>query len=351
MTDDTTASNTPTNQATASIVGPVADVQTTPAAPNDADFSNPETLAKLAQGYADGSLAFKDTEDTVSSVIEQESAPVTPVEPVTPQEEVSQVDPQSDLDEDQTIKEIRIKPKSIDDQAALRIMKSANASGLDMTLEEAIAIVKQKKGETPSASTTSETPQEGSIEAMQAEIARIEEELIQAGEDFKTADIARLQIAHNKALVRLDRAERDAQVQAQQAERVAHTQQEQAFAAAESKAIELYPDAAVEGSRMWKAMEAIQAALEANNDPLVQSTDAPVVIAQMAAAQIGLAPTNAGRPVAVSKPKANQAPQPRPLQVGNQAPSGAVDGSVLVNQLTSAADIEAATQAMLKRFA
>ena len=126
MTDDTTASNNPTNQAPESIVGPAVDAPITPAAPNDADFSNPETLAKLAQGYADGSLAFKTTEDPASSVVEQEPAPVEPVEPATPQEPE---EPQSQVDDEgEQIKEIRIKAASTVDQAALRIMKSFNAS-------------------------------------------------------------------------------------------------------------------------------------------------------------------------------------------------------------------------------
>jgi hypothetical protein len=107
-------------------------------------------------------------------------------------------------------------------------------------------------------------------------------------------------------------AEIDALIPKARDEEVRQIQQRHAaYEASASRAIELYPEAGREGSALFKRMEQIHAALEASNDPLIHDASKPLVIAQMAARELRIAPHSGPAAVAPAKPAATPAVRPR----------------------------------------
>lgn len=70
------------------------------------------------------------------------------------------------------------------------------------------------------------------------------------------------------------------------------------FTKSESQAVDLYPFAADPASAGAKRMAQIEATLRANNDPLYYRADKPLVLAQMVAAELKIAPRNKNAPPA-----------------------------------------------------
>lgn len=79
----------------------------------------------------------------------------------------------------------------------------------------------------------------------------------------------------------------------------AERQLEAAYETSAQKVVDLYPDAEKEGSALRQRMEEIHAALADNGDPLISDPNKPLIIAQMAAKELAIAPK---RTVAGVKP-------------------------------------------------
>ena len=335
MTDTLSAPTDQTHiQATESDVVRDRD-QSTPAADFSVDLSNPDTLAEIMRGVNDGTMQL--AEDRVSS---KSALPVTPPDVEAPEDDAAPtVDPT-----DTAIKEIRLKPKSPEEQTALRLYKAANGA---LSLTQAMEIATGKKDEPSAQPEFQEAVQTDAVSSLQAEVLRIEEELTLAGENFDSAAMAKLNIAHNKAMIQLAKAEDQAAMEAQRAAQQLESQRANSFAAANARAIELYPDAAVEGSAMWNEMKAIHQAMVDNGDPTASDLNVPVYVAQMAARSLGIAPSNVPR--GPQAKKSGNPVQVRPLQGGQTAPQSAGGGQVLLNQLNTAAELDAVFEAMRKQ--
>lgn len=158
------------------------------------------------------------------------------------------------------------------------------------------------------ARTAPETPQSTGpdpIATKDAEIADLEKQIEEAGETFDTKKLAKLNIAHNKAL-----AERTSlQLKAEQAQAAAQTQGaaqlESAISESESAAIALFPDAGVPGSELYQEIENLLA--EASPETL-RDPNHPVTLAAMAARNIGYKPTAAPPPAKVVAKSTARAP-------------------------------------------
>lgn len=336
MMDGITDQNTDSTNIQAPASDVVVDTALNTAAAENADLSNPGVLEALMNGARNGTIQLAEDTDSSEPQAPQEDAPV--VAPVT-----AEVETPTETETDSAIKEIRIKPKSPTEQTALRLLKASNGA---LTLQEALNIAEGKKADSQQTAPAVEA-QPDPLTTLQSEVTRIEEELTQAGENYDSAAMAKLQIAHNRALLALDRAQQVEAAKAQQAELAAEAAQTNAFRQANDTAVTLYPDAGVKGSEMWQEMASIHQALVDNNDPLANDAEAPLVVARMAARRLGIAPSNAPR-VATAKKPAPQLVQPRPLQGGAPPPTGAGNGLVLLNSLNTEAALEAVRQAMRK---
>lgn len=147
-------------------------------------------------------------------------------------------------------------------------------------------------------------------EVVEARIAQLEADYDAAAEAADTVAMAK---AHKE----IRAAERD------MAQSVAA--RETAVQASVSKAHELYPDFADRSSALAQKWDEVYSRLQANNDPLVSGSNPniPLIIAQMSAAELGIAPRSkaakaAAAPAKTSPPVTPPVPSPnaavRPVQ-------------------------------------
>ena len=183
----------------------------------------------------------------------------------------------------------------------------------DLTLEEATARAKGQLGiktdaaPAPDAAAAPKSDLPTTIEAVDAELERIDAEREKALTELRFEEVAKL----DRSMRKLDRhrlqIERDTERQSSVQAREYHA----AFDAAQSKSAELYEFASNPDSAGTKRMLEIDAALQENNDPLYNSPDKPLRIAQMVAAELRIAPRKKGQAAPV-KPAAPAPAAPAP---------------------------------------
>lgn len=222
-------------------------------------------------------------------------------------------------------KPIRVRPRNETEIEALRLHKAG------MALDEAVAYVTAKKGAKPAEvapessvpiiGTPAPTPEPATdlVAALEAERADLTNALKEAMNDVDFEKATEIQLKLADLPFKITEAKEAAKAAA-----IAQTSVfEQAEAAAINKAIELYPESAVEGSEMWREMESIAAALQQENDPAAKEPDFGLVVARMAARNLGIAPSIARHPKSGEKSPAPSAPspvRPRPVSGSGAAP-------------------------------
>jgi len=125
----------------------------------------------------------------------------------------------------------------------------------------------------------------------------------------------------------LHRSSLERRAETEQQERL--TKYETDFSKSEAQAVDLYPFASDHTSTGAKRMAQIDATLRANGDPLYHRADKPLVLAQMVAAELKIAPRNKNAPPAkaaapvVPPPKKGILPTggSRTVPVTNQKPA------------------------------
>ncbi len=144
-------------------------------------------------------------------------------------------------------------------------------------------------------------------------LATREKELI--GLNFE--EVAKLDVRLRK----LDRHRANLEKDAAKQESEAITSYASGFAASESKASELYDFASKPDSAGGKRMLEIENDLKENDDPLYNDPNKPLRIAQMVAAELGIAPRKKGAPTPA--PAAKPAAPVAPVAKKGVVPSGA----------------------------
>jgi hypothetical protein len=183
----------------------------------------------------------------------------------------------------------------------------------DMTMPEAVKAAEAELGIKPDAPKPERKPDgmPDSVEGIQAKIAELKAKRKTASTnlELETYDTLTEQI---EALTdkRGILVEQGRQQQAQVIKAY-----ESGFAASEAKAADLYAFAADPTSPGGKLMIEIDAALEANGDPLFNSPDKPLKLAQMAATRLNI-PPKTKTPAVTAKPAA---PVPK-VPAGQAAP-------------------------------
>jgi hypothetical protein len=133
---------------------------------------------------------------------------------------------------------------------------------------------------------------------------------------------------------------------AQQFEQQNQVQIAEAFEQHASRAVELYPDAAKEGSPLYNRMAQIHDDLEATGNPLVNAPDKALRIAQMAANELNIAPKRASAPV--KSGTRSTAPMTRPLADAHSRTSAPRQTRVeqVIDSISSPEDFEKLVKAM-----
>lgn len=244
-------------------------------------------------------------------VIEQVTPPADPDAPIPPDEQQPQ--PQ----EADRPPQFRLRPAKGDKigEQALWFMRR----NPDMPLETAIAKARAQLGieepavstATPNQETTTTTEQATpptvvSLEELESTRADLLAKLRTARESLDYDEQATIQ-------AQLDDLVYDAIPKAREATaRTAQVQQTQTLTALQQSAqtaASLYPEATQEGSEFFNRMIEIEQALTATGDPLINDPNKPLVIAQMAARELNIAPQRKGT---AQPPTAAPSQQARP---------------------------------------
>lgn len=195
----------------------------------------------------------------------------------------------------------------------------------DWTLGEAYAAAQKQLGVKPEQQQAAETPKADpakpalptSIEAVDQAIENFEAEREKALTELRFEDVAKIdrQIrTHDRHRLNLER-------EAERTEAKRAAEYSKAFEASDAKAVELYPQAADPESPFGQRMREIESEMETLGDPLFNSPDKPLKIAQMVAAEMNIAPRRKGTPVAPAKAAA-PATAPTPAKPKQVLPSG-----------------------------
>lgn len=192
----------------------------------------------------------------------------------------------------------------------------------DMSMEEAMAKARDQLGvKSPDAPTTAAEPAKpksdlpSTIEAVDAAIENAEAEHTKALIELRFEDAAKI----NSGLRRLDRHRGQLEKDGERQQVEQATAYETGFISSEAKANELYEFAGQPDSAGGKRMLEIEADLKANGDPLYNSPDKPLKIAQMVAAELNIAPRRKGAiaPAKAAAPITPAAPKKQVLPGGS----------------------------------
>jgi hypothetical protein len=204
-----------------------------------------------------------------------------------------------------------------------RLAASYMKRNRDMPMEEAVAKARAQLGISTDTTQAAATPKEGpksSLPKTTQEVDSLMEakfsEYEKAMTEVRFEDAAKINREIHQLNMHRSTIERSAErEQAQAAQRY-----ESDFSASEKRATDLYPAASDEASPFAKRMAQIDADLKRNGDPLYARADKPLVIAQMVAAELKIAPRNKNATPAAKAPAA--VPQQNSAPKKGVVPSG-----------------------------
>jgi hypothetical protein len=244
---------------------------------------------------------------------EAEAAPdETPAEEPTPTPEGDDADDADGADEAVTpsqAKKLRLRLPEDDKvgRLAAAYLQRNRDLGMEAALEKAraqLGIKPQTDAKTAETAPKAEGPQ--TVEEVEATIKQLRADRKKANTELRFEDASDL--SDKLEDMQYLRSALERKVESQKAE--ASRTYEQTFRASEAKANELYAFAADPESPGGKRMKEIDDALEETEDPRFHAPNKPLLIAQMVAAEMNIAPRKKGTPAAPAKPAAPVAPVP-----------------------------------------
>lgn len=253
------------------------------------------------------------------------TAPETPAEPATPSEEPTAAPeepttpPASEEDDDTPGDDItptkagrnRL-PLNEDDEVG-RMAAAFKRRNRDWTLEQALEAAKAKLGknkpaEPAAAPAKPKSNMPETVDEVNAKIAELRAQKRTAATELRIDDVASL----DDQIFDLAQHRESLQRQAERQETQQAAAYERQFAESEAKAADLYEFASNPESPGGRRMLEIDQALEDTGDPRFHSPNKPLLIAQMVAAELNIAPK--------SKKSAAVAPKPAAPAPGTPAP-------------------------------
>ena len=279
-------------------------VEAAPAAtePNPATPAEGETPAVESAPASEGETPAEGTIPEATS----ESAPETAAEPAAEAGETDEVTP---------VDSVKARLKLREDDEIGRLAIAFQKRDPNLTLQQAVAKAQEQLGETqpPEAEATPGMP--ATVEETDAAIAeaRAERKKASTAMDFEAADGKNVEI-ENLIQHRFN-LQRQTEITAANEEAT----YERTFTVAERRATDLYPAAGDPNSALGKEMLRIEAEMKANKDPVYRDPEKPIIIAQMAAKTLRIAPRSKTAPAPA------KAVVPAPVAPGpkkNVIPSG-----------------------------
>ncbi len=208
----------------------------------------------------------------------------------------------------------RTRLRLAEDDKVGRLAASFMKRNKDMPMTEAVARAQKQLGVTTEKATETEAAAKpksdlpATVEDVDSELAKIEAEREKALVDLRFEDVAKF----DRSLRQLDRhrmtLEREGERNLAKQESAYNT----AFTNSEARAIELFEFAGKPDSEGYKKMAELDAFYKETNDPLYASPDKPLKIAQMVAAELGIAPKRKGSAVTPAKAAAPAVITPAP---------------------------------------
>lgn len=257
--------------------------------------------------------AEQSAEDQPAAESTDASAPAAETETEQPQEPTEGEQPPADTEDDQeTEGDGPITPVT-GKRAHLRLPEEDKVGRLaaammkrnrDMTMPEAVARASEQLGVTPAAPKSAPEAKE-TVSNMPATLAEVDtlkkskrEEYRKAMAEVRLDDAANLQAEIDDLTVHRFNLERNADREAVATEAKFNKD----FDASAAKATDLYAFASDQASPGGKRMLEIERQLRENNDPLYYSASKPLVIAQMVAAELKIAPKSKNAPAKPAVP-------------------------------------------------
>lgn len=281
-----------------------------PADPDADDGSNPkkepvkqETATEEAS--ADETSKEDKTEDATEEATEAKA-------------ETGEEETESTEDEDSPITPISSKNAKVSlpegDQVG-RLAISFKKRNKDWTMDQAMEAartqlgVKTKDSADEPAKVKSPSDLPDTVEGVDTAIEALETQKVKAAEDLNLAEIAKI----DSQLRKLDRQRTSLERQGEQQERQQVAEYDTAFASSEAKAADLYEFASKPDSPGGKRMLEIEESLLETEDPRYYAPNKPLLIAQMVAAELNIAPKS--KKAAPAKPAVAAPPAASKKQV------------------------------------
>lgn len=216
------------------------------------------------------------------------------------------VDPDEEADPNAAQSQDQPTPATPQDplDATVAALRAANPN---LTLKAALTLAEQALGTTETVEKVEEAPPPPAVTDLRAELKALKAQHLKMTREY--ADDSEFEAVEARIL----EIENDLIPAAQDFEQQKQAQVAQAFEEHANRAVELYPDAAKEGSPLYNRMAEIHDALEATGNPLVNAPDKALKIAQMAANELNIAPKLKQAPAPVKTGTRSPAPMTRPI--------------------------------------
>lgn len=262
---------------------------------DDPDAEAGKTPAKVEESKKES------TEETPAEGESTTEETATPAEETKTEETEEKADEGNEPVEPTTAAKLRLRLPENDKVG--RLASSYLKRNQDWTMEQALEAARnqlglntQKEPEAAKPKSPSDLPD--TIEAVDAAVDALEAQKLKAAEDLDLAAITKL----DSQLRKLDRQRSLLEKQGEQNERQQAAAYETAFAASEAKAADLYEFATKPDSPGGKRMIEIEESLRDTEDPRYFAPNKPLLIAQMVAAELNIAPKS--KKAAPAKPAA-----------------------------------------------
>jgi hypothetical protein len=216
------------------------------------------------------------------------------------------VDPDEEGDPNAQVAPAPVNQDPID--ATVAALRTANPN---LSLKAALTLAEQALGTAEPAPKVDDTPPPPAVTDLRTELKELRAKHLKMTREY--ADDSEFETVEARIL----EIENDLIPAAQQFEQQNQVQIAEAFEQHAARAVELYPDAAKEGSPLYNRMAQIHNDLEATGNPLVNAPDKALKIAQMAANELNIAPKTKQATAPAKTGTRSPAPMTRPLGDAN----------------------------------
>jgi len=292
---------------------------------------DPDALATAAPPEGEAEAAEEEVETQ-----EEVTTPIDPTSAAALEAEAAETETESTNDEEAAAKresQFRLRPEEKLDAEAFRIFKAAQSAQAPVSMSEALGLARNHLGIPDTQPNTASddivaTDQEAEDsedsvfdgitqdEAKQnlRDLRMDQNRAMRDGDLDEAADIGERIIDAEELIDVLGERESEAM-------EVATSERSRQFENSHTKAVETFPDFAKEDTEFFAKCREIDEALETTDDPRYYDANKPLLVAQMAARELNVAPFIAGQEPVIAKAAAVQNPSTPPQQSTSPQPA------------------------------